>query len=196
MGLDTYMCTRHLKNVPFKTGDLFHQYICTGNANDGYSCSGLVPSGSMFDSPGKIESEKYKQESCEKIQDQNSCVEQCIKDQFNGPLPNYSFNLKHGENCQTFANSTVSYCQVKCAGSRWWFKNSEFGQLCGLSLRCLSRPFHLLVVINLSWLDGYFWSGPFLLEWFGGSSFMIMYIRWSIYPRRQCRLWVSCSQLQ
>lgn len=119
LGLATYMCRRGLANLPIQPGPLFHQYVCTGNAANGYSCGGLGPTGSMFNSPGKIESDPYKPERCEKVQDDNACMESCIQDQLsNQPTPNYSVNLSHGENCQTFANATVSYCKAKCSGGK------------------------------------------------------------------------------
>ncbi len=116
LGLATYQCTRRLNDVPFRFGPLFHQYVCTGNAKSGFSCKGLGPTGSMFNSPGQLEPDPYKPERCEKVQDDNQCIEDCIQGQFkNGQVPNYSVDLSHGENCQTYANATVSYCVAKCS---------------------------------------------------------------------------------
>jgi len=46
-GLDTAMCTRRLNYVPFRVGPLFHQYVCVGNVQTGYTCRGLGPTGNM-----------------------------------------------------------------------------------------------------------------------------------------------------
>jgi RHS repeat-associated protein len=113
-GLDTAQCTRRLKYVPFRAGPLFHQYVCVGNAKNGYSCKGLGPSGGMFNSPGKLETDAYSPKACTTVLPDNQCVESCIKKTFNSPLPNYSVNLSHGENCQTYASSTVAECVATC----------------------------------------------------------------------------------
>jgi RHS repeat-associated protein len=113
-GLQTYICTRPLKKTPFCVGPLCHSYVCTGNAKDGYSCKGLIPTGKSSDSPGKYETDEYSPNKCEKKQDRDSCVEECIQERFKETPPNYSYNLKHGENCHTDSNAMVSYCQTKC----------------------------------------------------------------------------------
>jgi len=113
-GLDTAMCTRRLNNVPFRVGPLFHQYVCVGNAQTGYTCKGLGPTGSMFNSPGKLESDSYKPQACQTLLPDNKCVEDCIKNTFGKPPPNYSVDLSQGQNCQTYADSAVSECVAKC----------------------------------------------------------------------------------
>ncbi|HXL75422.1 MAG TPA: Ig-like domain-containing protein [Burkholderiales bacterium] len=114
LGLATYMCTRRLHNVPFRSGPLYHQYTCVGNSSGGFSCGGLAPTGNMFDSPGMIESDEMKAKSCQLILDDNDCVEKCIRDTLNQPLPNYSVDLSRGENCHTYANAAVNDCVAKC----------------------------------------------------------------------------------
>jgi RHS repeat-associated protein len=118
LGLATYMCTRRLNNVPFRAGPLYHQYICVGNSSGGFTCGGLVPTGSMFDSPGVIEPDKMKPQSCPLVEDDNDCVEKCIKDTFGKPPPNYSVDLSRGENCQTYADAAVIDCVTKCKVKR------------------------------------------------------------------------------
>jgi len=118
-GLDTAECTRRLNNVPFRMGPFFHQYVCVGNAQTGYTCRGLGPTGDMFNSPGKLETDAYKPSACQVVQPDNTCVESCIKKTFNSsPVPNYSVDLSHGENCQTYANSTVSECVAQCHANK------------------------------------------------------------------------------
>jgi RHS repeat-associated protein len=114
LGLATYMCTRRLRNVPFRAGPLYHQYVCVGTASGRFTCGGLVPSGSMFDSPGVIEPDPFRQKSCQLVQDDNDCVEKCIKGTFGKPPPNYSVDLSRGENCQTYANAAVIDCVARC----------------------------------------------------------------------------------
>ena len=113
-GLATYQCTRRLNNVPFRVGPLYHQYVCIGNPKDGYTCGGIGPSGSMFDSPSVLEKDSMRPDLCEKTQDDDTCVEECIAKRFKGPLPNYSVNLKKGENCQTYAYGTELSCVAEC----------------------------------------------------------------------------------
>jgi RHS repeat-associated protein len=115
LGLATYMCTRRLNNVPFRAGPLYHQFICVGNAQGGFTCGGLGPStSSIFNTPGIIESDTMKPQSCQLVQDDNDCVEQCIKDTFGKPPPNYSVDLSRGENCQTYADAAVFDCVARC----------------------------------------------------------------------------------
>lgn len=73
-----------------------------------------MPSGSMFDSPGVIEPDPFRQKSCQLVQDDNDCVEKCIEDTFGKPPPNYSVDLSRGENCQTYANTAVIDCVARC----------------------------------------------------------------------------------
>ena len=113
LGLATYMCTRPLSGLPFQAGPLYHQFICVGTASGGFTCGGLVPSGSMFDSPGVVASDKFK-ESCQLVQNDDDCVENCIKSTFGKSPPNYSVNLSRGENCQTYANAAVTDCVAAC----------------------------------------------------------------------------------
>jgi RHS repeat-associated protein len=115
LGLATYQCTRRLNYVPFRAGPLYHQFVCTGNAKGGYSCGGLGPTtDNPFDSPSQVERDQYKPSACNKVQDDNQCTESCITKKFSSSLPNYSVDLSHGDNCQTYANQIVSECVAKC----------------------------------------------------------------------------------
>ena len=68
----------------------------------------------MFDSPGVVESDNYSSEKCEKKDDNNKCIEQCIAKKLKNPPPKYSVDLSNGENCQTYANSIVAECEAQC----------------------------------------------------------------------------------
>jgi RHS repeat-associated protein len=122
LGLATYMCKRNLDNVPFQAGPLFHQYICIPDGKGGQTCAGLGPAAAskMFDTPGIIEYEKTSSSSasCEKVADDDECLEKCIQKEFKKPVPNYSVDLSKGENCQTWANSAVAVCKAQCAISK------------------------------------------------------------------------------
>jgi uncharacterized protein RhaS with RHS repeats len=120
LGLATYMCTRNLNNLPFRFGPLYHQYICVPDGKGGQTCGGLGPSGgNPFNTPGVIEYEKNSSPSaCEKTDDDNSCIEKCIQAEFKKAPPNYSVNLSEGQNCQTWANSTVISCRAQCRGKK------------------------------------------------------------------------------
>ncbi len=113
-GLETYQCSRKLNNVPFRAGPLYHQFICIGNSSTRFMCGGLGPTGSMFNSPGMIEMDDFKAETCTKVADDNQCVESCIAKAFVSAAPNYSVDLSKGENCQTWAAATFGECSAKC----------------------------------------------------------------------------------
>ena len=119
LGLATYQCTRKLNNVPFRFGDLYHQYVCTGNDRSGYDCAGLGPSGNPLDSPGVLEPDYYKPEACQKVNEDDECIEKCIWQEFKRPIPNYSVNLSQGENCQTYARTVVATCEARCRIKKW-----------------------------------------------------------------------------
>jgi hypothetical protein len=70
----------------------------------------------MFDSPGKVESDQYKPDRCEKTQEDNQCIESCIAKKLANPSPNYSVDLKHGQNCQTYATGAELECVFTCKG--------------------------------------------------------------------------------
>ena len=115
-GLATQMCKRRLSVLPFRVGPAFHQYICVPDGMGGKVCGGLSTNGSLFNSPGVIEYENKSDysEICEEIKEDNTCMEQCVRDAFMKPPPNYSMDLSNGDNCQTWANNTTATCQAKC----------------------------------------------------------------------------------
>jgi uncharacterized protein RhaS with RHS repeats len=119
LGLDTYQCTRRLNNVPFRAGPLYHQFVCTGDAGNGYSCGGLGPGGkNPFDSPGQIELDRYIPQQCEKVHDNNVCLQDCLQRKLKSPPPNYSLDLSRGENCQSFAYRIQFECEAECKVKR------------------------------------------------------------------------------
>jgi RHS repeat-associated protein len=121
VGLATYMCTRNLNNVPFSIGPLYHQYICVPDGKGGQTCGGLGPSGSNpFNTPGVIEYENSSStsSSCKKTDEDNSCIEKCIQDDFKKTPPTYSMDLSNGQNCQTWADHSVSVCEAKCRSKK------------------------------------------------------------------------------
>jgi len=120
-GTETAMCTRRLNNVPIRVGPLFHQYICVPDGKGGKTCGGLGPSGSMRDSPGKVEYESSDSQSksqCKKVADDDKCLEDCIQKKFREGPPNYSVDLSHGDNCQTWADRAFITCQAECRGKK------------------------------------------------------------------------------
>lgn len=118
LGLATYLCKRRLRNFPFEVGPLFHEYVCTGSAADGYFCGGLLPvEGDPFRwlyGESKIESDVYRAGGCKEKHSDNKCIEQCIAKRMSGPLPMYSLDLSRGENCQAFASGVVIACETLC----------------------------------------------------------------------------------
>lgn len=123
-GLDSFNCTRNIKVGPvklFRAGPLFHQFLCT-DTSDGRVCRGLGPSSSnvsnVLDTPGILEDDKFRADSCELVADDNKCVDACLLSVFNSPIPNYSADLSRGENCQTYATGALSQCLAQCKVKR------------------------------------------------------------------------------
>ena len=120
-GLDSFNCQRNLKVGPvklFRAGPLFHQFLCT-DTSDGRVCRGLGPSSSnVLDTPGILEDDKFRSDSCERVADDNKCVDACLLSVFNSPIPNYSVDLSRGANCQTYATGAVSQCLAQCKVKR------------------------------------------------------------------------------
>ncbi len=115
-GTDTFSCTRPLHPFIIKVGDVYHQYLCVGSGAKGYVCGGLGPESTIKsrNTEGVMEFERFNADNCEKVLDDDSCVEQCIITELLKPPPRYSFDLSHGQNCQTYANQTLADCKATC----------------------------------------------------------------------------------
>ena len=134
MGLATFMCTVPLhalggegrRSGPDVPGNLlYHQYVCVPDANGKMQCSGQDRANGAF-GPGKPSDDKFKPESCEKVEDDNKCVEQCILSAGNNPRrPPYwlvggGTARLGGEvpgvamNCQQWADYQVRRCVAQC----------------------------------------------------------------------------------
>jgi RHS repeat-associated protein len=131
MGLATYLCTQPLHALG-KVGEWV--YAPKSNALH-HKFIGIVrPDGSTFtggqDRAGKPWSDGKPSEGdgangnhqCEKVADDNECLEQCLMPKMQSPdRPKYALvpgTLNGGENCQSWANKTVDECRKQCKARR------------------------------------------------------------------------------
>ena len=127
LGLENYLCSRPLDGFhDVSVGPLFHQFLCTLDANGKVNCGGLGPrdgSNGMFGGPGVIEPEaSVRPEQCEKVRDPDQCFEKCINDSLTSPGPNYDvragrswlFPRSNTQQCQVYAKSVVDKCAAQC----------------------------------------------------------------------------------
>lgn len=52
------------------------------------------------------------------VEDDNECIEQCLMGRFAAPRPDYALAIagmtNGGQNCQVWANNTLSQCRASC----------------------------------------------------------------------------------
>ena len=134
LGLATFMCTKPLhalggdglRSGPDIPGNpLYHQYVCVPGANGQMQCGGQDRANGAF-GPGKPSDDQFKPGSCEKVEDDNKCVEQCILSAVDNPRrPPYwlvggGTSRLSGEvpgigmNCQQWADYQVRRCVAQC----------------------------------------------------------------------------------
>src|SRR6266850_4974368 len=119
-GLETYQCIRPLGGKPggyVSPGNAtHHQYSCVVLPNGESKCGGQGPSGSVIRSPGKPtspEEDYFQAGACTKTQDDNSCFEQCLQDEWQKPRPTYSVIRGLGTQCQEYDDDVNRRCRKK-----------------------------------------------------------------------------------
>ena len=134
LGLATHMCMVPLHTIggeqqrsgPDVPGNLaYHQYVCVPDANGQIQCGGQDREKGAY-GPGKPSDDTFKPANCEKIEDDNECVEQCILSAVRNPRrPPYwllggGTSRLGGEtpgigmNCQQWADYQVRRCVYEC----------------------------------------------------------------------------------
>lgn len=117
-GPKVYSCSRPLKSgpPPMRVGPLqgaYHQYLCVRD-NDGTTCVGLSPSGSLFGSPGQNDStDEYDPEKCKEVSS-DPCLASCVKRKFNEFSENPPEYDYPESTCQTWARDTLRTCKKEC----------------------------------------------------------------------------------
>ena len=129
-GLATYMCTQPLHSLGLpgriiyspKSNPFYHQFIGIVSLNGSVITGGQDRLNQLLFSPGKPSNGDGLIASgaeCNKIEDDNQCLEQCLTTKFLEPRPNYSLiNILGGQNCQEWANNTINQCQTSCKANK------------------------------------------------------------------------------
>ena len=124
LGLAIYDCKRPLGGKPGEGtgwGPFYHQYTCISFPNSsGGPCGGLIPTGSIFGSPGGSGNDSYHPKSCNKVLEDSPCYEKCLIDTWAQPRPYYDISLgsPNSQNCQTYDLVNHMICRNQCGGVR------------------------------------------------------------------------------
>src|SRR5688500_8134489 len=93
-GLVTYMCTKPLHKLGghgLRSGldvpgnPLYHQYICVPDGKGGRSCGGQDDGSGFGFGPGKPSSDGYAPQQCVQVENDNKCIEKCLRDAIDDP---------------------------------------------------------------------------------------------------------------
>lgn len=133
-GLATYACKRPLHTlggVGLRSGPdvmgnpLFHKYVCVPGAGGEPLCGGQDQLNGLF-GPGKPSDDRYQPSACEKVLDDDACVERCIASAISNPRrPTYwlvggGTTRVGGEvpdvpmNCQQWTDYQIRRCAAGC----------------------------------------------------------------------------------
>ena len=131
MGLATYLCTQPLHALG-KVGEWV--YAPQSNKLHHKFIGILRPGGAIFtggqDRVGKPWSDgkpsegdgAYGKHQCERVEDDNECVEQCLLPKMlSTQRPAYALipgTINGGENCQSWAEKAIDQCRKQCKGRR------------------------------------------------------------------------------
>jgi uncharacterized protein RhaS with RHS repeats len=132
LGLETYRCIRplrghpgpDLRNGPDVWGNVsYHQYSCVRDPDPrgvGFTCGGQGPAssspGNFLYGPGKPTNpnqDYFHPAACEKTQDDNTCFEKCLLDEWSKPRPNYGWPTV-GKDCKDYDNEANATCRRRC----------------------------------------------------------------------------------
>jgi RHS repeat-associated protein len=128
LGLATYMCIQPLhflggtggKSGPdISINPLHHQYLAILNPNGSVTTGGQDRAAGPY-GPGKPsegDGASAENSRCEKVEDDNKCIEDCLKDIFNKPRPKYALALGGifgGQQCQQWSEDVLQICRKQC----------------------------------------------------------------------------------
>lgn len=128
MGLQTFHCTRPLGKPPGPKTPLpvvNHQYACVLESDGTYTCDSTSRRGS--DDTGTFFSDLepgiggnpldiFNQEACKQIEPKNTCIEDCLREQWIQPRRTYAIGWR-GEDCQEYTERVIKECRKRCKPS-------------------------------------------------------------------------------
>ena len=109
---------------------LYHEYICIVTGGGAPECAGLSADHPFLWGPGKRKNDPFNPKRCKKKDDDNECLEKCLRKKFLGPYPNWALlgpmtplGLQLGilirdtssMNCQMWAHSIYEQCKTECS---------------------------------------------------------------------------------
>jgi RHS repeat-associated protein len=134
-GLESFMCTKPLSALDFialrldggtrqvnntRSGPdisgnlLYHQYICVSRSGEKDVCGGQS-GGGHWKGPGQPSTDHYALYRCERVHDDNECLDKCLAVAINDKKrPYYNLFGVMGTNCQEWADDTMARCEQKC----------------------------------------------------------------------------------
>jgi hypothetical protein len=132
LGLATYMCTQPLHALGqagqfiYSVGGtpLYHQFIGIIRPDGAVITGGQDRAGGPWGPgmPSKGDATPNSGAKCEKEENDNECLEQCILGKFNAPRPDYALTLggitNGGQNCQQWADNALEQCRKMCKGRK------------------------------------------------------------------------------
>ncbi|EHM4339243.1 hypothetical protein KGG66_004435, partial [Salmonella enterica] len=109
---------------------LYHQYLCVSDGKGGHICGGQDQRGEYkvdgLWGPGKASNDtKEGAGRCDSVEDDNTCIETCLKQNFKEIRPRYSvlpdrftiIKLGLFKNCQDWADVSLETCKMKCSNN-------------------------------------------------------------------------------
>ena len=131
MGLDTFICRRPLGGSPGGVAPpvFNHTYVCVGSGANMDSAGSMVCGSTTASHGGAVantwrgsegrptssNTDYYKPEACTKHDDENTCIETCIKDELNKKTRPWYAVGPAGTDCQEYTDDVVSDCEKRCA---------------------------------------------------------------------------------
>lgn len=138
-GLATYMCMKPLHKLggtglrsgPDVPGNpLYHQFVCVPDGKGGISCGGQDDGSGIGWGDGKPSKDRYEPQQCVQVENDNKCVETCLRDAMDDPRRPPYLLLGGGTtrmggrvpgvsmNCQQWAQYQLRRCKVECRAKR------------------------------------------------------------------------------
>jgi hypothetical protein len=97
---------------------LYHQYLCVPNGKGGYTCGGQDQRGKKwtdpFNGPGAPSNDEFDKNRCSKVEPDNKCLEDCLRNAIDGPRPRYG--IPFGTDCQEWVDDQLKRCKAQCKG--------------------------------------------------------------------------------
>ena len=127
-GLATAMCTAPLHALTDKLGSeasewareyvpyAHHQFLCVNHAGGPYTCGGQDQRGEKWydpvHGPGKKSNDEYNENTCDQVEPDNTCIEECVIRKAAEDRPSYG--IPFGTDCQEWADDTLEECRQEC----------------------------------------------------------------------------------